>query len=253
LGPPPIDAFMASDMLVRLAIEQGGARDFAPIPLDADGSTTRGVAFDRFRLIARAAHAAAAAGKPMDPKEPPREVQNLALVLIAYPLSCGDRRVIPTAIDVVPKQGQPVQRQGELVSGSDLQKLVPGFNAPEGSIGVRVGLATLRPIDSVRIGYNAETCDGTNKEVMLPSAHTPMRGVTMPQPALPGGADPPEEPVWVQVLVDHEGVLQQPTYIGGPQRLATAAIDGLREWRAEPGRINGAPVTADSLVLIRFR
>jgi hypothetical protein len=253
LGPPPVDAFMASDMLVRLAIEQGTSREFAPIPLGADGSTTHGVAFDRFRLIARAAHAAAAAGKPMDPKEPLREVQNLGMVLIAYPLSCGDRKVPPVGIDVVPKQGAPVQRQGEPVSGADLQKLVPGLTAPDGSIGIRVGVATIRPIDTVRISYSAETCDGSTKEVTLPPAHTAMRGVTMPQPALPAGADPPEEPLWVQVLVDHDGVLQQATYIGGPQRLASAAIEGLREWRAEPGRINGVPVTADSLVIIRFR
>ena len=253
LGPPPIDAFLAGDLLMRLAIEQGSSRDFQPIPLDADGSTTHGVAFDRFRLVAGAARAAAAGGKAMDPKEPPREVQNLGMVLIAYPLTCGDRKVAPAGIDVVPKQGPPVPRQGSVLSGADLQKAVHGFSTPEGSIGVRVQLMTLRPADAVRITYDAETCDGTSREVMLPSTHRPMRGVTMPQPALPAGADPPEEPVWLQVLVDHEGMLHQATYIGGPQRLANAAIESLREWRAEPGRINGAPVTADSLVLIRFR
>jgi hypothetical protein len=253
LGPPPIDGFLASDQLVHVAIAQGTTREFSPIPLGADARAPQGVAFDRFRRIALAARAAAAAGKPMDPKEPPKEIMGMGLVLLAYPLACGERRVAPAAIDVVPRQGQPVKNQGGPVSGNELASLVPGFTAPEGSIAVRVGLAILRPVDTVRITYASETCDGTSKDVTIPVTATPMRGVEMPQPPLPPGADPPEEPVWLQVLVDHEGVLQQATYVGGPERLAAAAIEGVRAWRADPARINGAPVTAESLVVIRFR
>ena len=253
LGSPPIDGFLASDQLVRLGIEQGTSREFAPIPLGADPKAPQGAAFDRFRLIALAARAASASGKPMDPKEPPKALMGLGMVLVAYPLTCGGRRVAPTAIDVVPRQGPPVKNQGGPVSGDDLGEWLPGFSAPEGSIAVRVGLATLRPIDTVRLTYGAEICDGTAKDVTMSLTHRPMRGVAMAQPPLPAGADPPEEPVWLQVLVDHEGVLQQVTYVGGPERLAAAAIDGVRAWRADPARINGAPVTAESLVVINFR
>ena len=73
LGPPPVDGFLASELLTTLAIEQGAARDVVPIPLDAAGSSVHGVAFDRFRMMALTARAAAAAGTPIDPQRPRRE------------------------------------------------------------------------------------------------------------------------------------------------------------------------------------
>ncbi len=42
LGPPPIDGFIATDLQVRLAIEQGSTRAFDPIPLASGGAPGRG-------------------------------------------------------------------------------------------------------------------------------------------------------------------------------------------------------------------
>src|SRR3954468_3248270 len=73
LAPPGPDPFRASDALRAIAIEQGSTKDFAPVPLDGDGSTTHGILLDSFRLHARAARAAAAAGTRLDARNPPRD------------------------------------------------------------------------------------------------------------------------------------------------------------------------------------
>lgn len=89
LSAPGPDPMLASESLIELAVEQGAARTFAPISLDADGSATHGVIFDRFRLVARAARAAAAAGRPIDPVRPPPDLIGTGMVIVAHPLRCG--------------------------------------------------------------------------------------------------------------------------------------------------------------------
>ena len=99
---------LASESLIELAIEQGATKEFAPISLDADGSATHGVIFDRFRLVARAARAAAAAGRPIDGKQPPADLIRTGMVIVAHPLRCdGKDPVPPASIDIVPSQGPP--------------------------------------------------------------------------------------------------------------------------------------------------
>jgi hypothetical protein len=49
VSPPGPDPMLASESLIELAVEQGAAKEFAPISLDADGSARHGVIFDRFR------------------------------------------------------------------------------------------------------------------------------------------------------------------------------------------------------------
>ena len=47
--------------------------------------------------------------------------------------------------------------------------------------------------------------------------------------------------VFLQAVVDFEGQ-QEPVYIGGPSELVSAAREAVSKWRAEPARINGAPL-----------
>jgi hypothetical protein len=253
LGPPPVDGFLASELLTRLAIEQGTAkRDVTPIPLDADGAQAHGVAFDRFRMMALNARAAAAAGTPIDPDSPPRSFGAMGMTLVAYPLTCANRTVAPAGIEIVPRQGPPVRDRSAPVSGDALAQLLPGVTLPAGAIAVPVNLAVLRSIDDVKITYAGETCDGTGREVLLPVRSTPGKPIATPAPALPEGIPMPAEAVWLQVVVDHDGAIQQPHYIGGPEALVDAALAAVRAWRAEPARINGAPVTIDTLLVVRF-
>ena len=253
LGPPPIDAVLANELLARLAVEQGGTRDFTPIPLGPDGATSHGIAFDRFRVIALVARASVLAGAPIDPKNVPQALARAGLTLVAYPLKCADRIVAPVSIAIVSTQGAPVPTQRGPIGGADLPKILPGAALPEGAVATIFQVATLRASDTVQITYANETCDGTSKEVTLKPSTTPARGVTMPQPTLPPGMAATNESIWLQVLVDLEGRLQQASYIGGPQPYVEAAIAAIREWRAEPARLNGAPIVSDTLVVLRFK
>jgi hypothetical protein len=253
LGPPPIDGFLANDLAVTLALQQGADRDFTPISLDADGSATHGVAFDRFRLMARDARAAKTAGTPLERDKLPARFMQRGLVIVAYPLTCADRTIAPSAIEIVPTQGPPVPRSAEAATLEALSPLLPGFTPKPGTIAAVFPLVALRPVDTVRITYAGEACPGGSSTVTLPVRMTGNRGVTMPQPTLPAGTAASSAPLWLQVVVDHDGLLQQASYLGGPESLLDLGLATLKNWRAEPARINMSPVISDSIVVLHFR
>ncbi|HJR59931.1 MAG TPA: hypothetical protein VJ813_11045 [Vicinamibacterales bacterium] len=251
LGLPPLNPFQEMDDVRAIAFAQGAARDFAPIPLGSNGDTTHGVVYDRFRMLARASRSAAAAGAKLDPKNPPRELAQQGMIVVAYPLSCGERAVRPAAIDIVAANGGVMPRSSltELADGA-LAGLLPGANVPAGTIAITTGMTAPRADDSVRITYTEPACGGSD-QVSLPVTFTPARGVEMTTPALPAGTAP-AAPVLLQVLVDVDGAIQLPTYVGGPLELVRAATDAIGRWKSEPARINGAPVPAGVLLQVRF-
>ena len=251
LGPPPVDPFLAQDQAVRLAVEQGATREFTPISLDADGSSAHGVALDRFRMIARASHAATERGAPLDPTSP-RLPAGTSLVVFAYPLRCGERVVTPTAIEILSPQGQSARHEPPQ-SGATLAELAPGFAVPDGSVGTRFTLSALRPNDIVQIEYADSVCTGSEKQARLPVRATGARPASLPPPATPAGLTTPASPIWLQAIIDVEGRFQQASFIGGPQGFEAPALAAIRDWRAEPMRINGTPVTSETLLVVRFK
>jgi hypothetical protein len=248
LQPTP-DAFQASDSLLGIALEQGAARDFAPIPLGADGSTANGMLWDGFRMLALAARTAAAAGSPLPPTARP----DGGTVVLAVPLSCEGRTVAPIAIDLLPQQGAAVQRTGAYIRDADIQNLLPGTTAAPGSLAARFALQQVRPTDRVKITYAEPACPGGMADVLLPLKMTPVRGTEMPPPVLPSGAKAEENRVLLQVMIDLDGALQRPSYAGGPAHLQQPAIEAVKTWRAEPARVNGAPVATAMLVEVEFK
>jgi hypothetical protein len=253
LDMPPPDPFQASVALISVAVEQGSLRDFPPIPLDQDGATTHGVAFDQFRMIARTARAAAAAGTKLDPKALPAEIARPRTVVLAYPLSCNARTVAPAAIEILGGQGAAVRREGEYIRDAAIGALLPGVQAPVSSLAATFTLATLRPTDTVRIAYADTSCTGGTPELALPVKFTDPRTLETPAPSLPAGLAPSDTPVRLQALVDLDGMLQRPAYIGGPAHLTRAAMEAIQRWRSEPPRINGAPIARAVLVQVKFK
>ena len=253
LDIPPPDPFQTSMALIGVAVEQGSVRDFPPIPLDQDGATTHGVVFDQFRMIARTARAAAAAGTRMDPKALPAEIARPRTVVLAYPLSCNGRTVAPAAIEILGAQGAAVRREGEYIRDAAIGALLPGVQAPVSSLAATFTLTTLRPIDTVRITYADTSCTGGTSELALPVKFTDPRALETPAPSLPAGLAPGDTPVRLQALVDLDGMLQRPVYIGGPAHLTRAAMEAIQRWRSEPPRINGAPVARAVLVQVKFK
>ncbi len=253
LGLPPPDPLRAMEAIVSVALEQGAGRDFTPIPLDQDGATTHGVVFDQFRMIARAARAAAAAGTKLDPKTVRDDVIRTRTVVLAYPLSCNEKMAAPAAIDIVGPQRTLVRRDGEYARDAAIGVLLPGVQAPASSLAATFPLATLRPSDTVLVTYADAACTAGNPEVLLPVKFSPARAIDAPLPALPDGMPPTDTPVRLQALVDLDGTLQRATYIGGPATLSQAAIDAAGRWRSDPPRVNGAPVAAGVVVQVKFK
>jgi hypothetical protein len=252
LSAPPPDGLLAAEQALQLAIEQGAAKEFAPISLDADGSSTHGVILDHFRLVARASRAASAARTPIDPEKPALELMRTRMVIVAYPKRCGDKEAVaPAAIDIVPAQGQPPRRDGELATGEALARLVPGLQLPAGAMGAVFFLERPRATDTIKIAYPESGC-GAAAETDLPMKYTNAKPLKTPQPALPAGQAATDRPVRLQALIDLDGVAQRIVYQGGPEPLARAAIQAARGWTAEPTRLNGAPVVTAVTLQVRF-
>jgi hypothetical protein len=130
-------------------------------------------------------------------------------------------------------------------------RLLHGATTPAGSIATIVQLTGPRPNDTVRITYAEQACGAEGNQLSVPLTFTPPRPVEMAPPALPDGATA-AEPVLLQVLIDLDGAIQRPSYVGGPQDLFRAAADAVMRWRFEPGRLNGAAVSTGLLLPVRF-
>lgn len=251
LSAPGPDPMLAMDSAFELAVEQGAAREFAPISLDADGSATHGVIFDRFRVVARAARAAAVAGRPIDVRQPPPELRGLGMVVVAHPLRCDGAPVAPASIEISPAQGVPPPRTGELATGEALARLVPSVTFPAGAMAAAFTLDHPRPTDSIKVSYPDGAC-GPATAVTLPMKFANARAVSTPMPALPAGHPPSDRPVRLQALIDFEGAAQRVIYMGGPATLKEAAIAAVRAWTAAPATLNGAPVIAPVTFQVKF-
>ncbi|HWJ55973.1 MAG TPA: hypothetical protein VNR90_07130, partial [Vicinamibacterales bacterium] len=253
LAAPPPDALLAAESVLRLAIEQGAGKDIAPISLDADGSSAHGVLLDRFRLVARAARAAAASGTPIDPARPPAELFRPRMVVVAYPLRCGEKDpVLPAAIEIVPVQGPAPPRQGELATGAALSRLLPGLNVPAGSVAAVFPLDRPRATDTIKIAYPESGC-GSSSEASLAMQYTNAKPLKTEPPALPAGWTGGEHPVLrLQALLDLDGAARTIVYVGGPAALADAAIGAVGAWTAEPAHLNGSPIVTPIALQVRF-
>lgn len=247
LSAPGPDPMLASESLFALAVMQGGTKEFAPISLDADGSARHGVIYDRFRLVARAARAAAASGTPLDPERPARDLMRGGTLIVAYPLRC-DASALPMRVELV-SEGAPAPRAGEAVRDEALARLLPGASVWEGSLGVLYDMERPRMNDTVRVTYNSNPC-GTER--VLPLSYTPAKATNTPMPVLPAGQSPTDRPVRLQALLDFDGSAQQIVYTGGPRALSDAAMAAVRTWTAEPMRLNGAPMVAPITFHVKF-
>ena len=253
LSLPQPDPFTASAALLTTAVEQGASRDFPPIALDRDGATTHGVVFDHFRMVARAARAAAQSGATLNPQALPGSLAQPRTVVLAYPLSCGERMAAAVSIEIVSTQGAAPQREGEYARDSTLGTLLPGVQAPVSSLAATFVMSTLRPVHTVQIAYAEGVCTGVDAKVVLPVKFSDARRAEAPMPAHPSATAPTNTPLHLQVLIHLDGRLQHPVYVGGPSDLSGAAMEAIRQWRFEPQRINGAPVAGATIVQVNFK
>jgi hypothetical protein len=170
------------------------------------------------------------------------------MVIVAYPMRCGDKDgVAPAGVELIAQEGAPPRRDGDPASGDALARLLPGMALPPGAMAAVYPLDRPRVTDTVRITY--PECG----EVTLPLKYTNGRAVSAPPAALPQGQPATDRPVRVQALIDLDGAIQQPTYAGGPAPLVEAALAAVRAWTAEPIRLNGAPMATPVILAVKFR
>jgi hypothetical protein len=133
-----------------------------------------------------------------------------------------------------------------------IRELVPGIEVPSSALAIMYD-ADLAIPGNVAIGYGT-TCDSAPPTVTLrinAEGGRITRRVTGQAPN--GVALPPEgAQVRVQVYFDFEGMPHFPAYAGGPGTLAEAAVAAVAEFRAQPPRVNGAPMLQLSTIAVAF-
>ena len=179
LGAPGPDPFEAMDSLVRVALQDTRSADAPGIPLDASGTGSAGVAFDQYRLIARKARAAAAAGKPITYDRDATRPDSLGprTVVVALPRTCEGKLARATSIELEAQfangQRAAAKREGEHATGDAPSTLVPGYEVPPLAVAATFSLETLRPNETIRIAYD-EPCPPSSS-VVVRVRHTAAR------------------------------------------------------------------------------
>jgi hypothetical protein len=250
-GIPPADPVKWTPAIAALAIEQGSKANVALLdPIKLDPSSSRGYYFDRYGLIALQARAAANSGTPLDPTKPPKELEAIGTAVIAYPASCGERTIPATNVELTGSQGA-IQREasGGVVQGDALAEAFPGVAIPAGSIAIR--FRNVQPTQA-KITY-AAGCDGSPAEITLALRSEPPRLLELVPGVIPAGVVEAEPVVYIQVLIDREGHIVRPQYLGGPRSLYSAAVDALAKWRVQPIRMNGSGVVTPNVLQVPFR
>ena len=253
MGPPTPNPLETRRQRMTLAATLPPAGPISgPISLDADGSAKHGVMFDHVRLIARAFASAAAAGHPLDATNVPSEINRPRFVVVAYPVMCDGRGPMsPQSVKVTDAPGNSPNVIRE-ARGEQIRELVPGIDAPASALAIMYD-ADLAIPGQVTIGYGT-TCGSAPPALTLPInteagritkrvAGQAPAGITLP----PGGAQ-----VRVQVYFDFEGLPHFPAFAGGPGALADAAVAAVAEFRADPPRVNGAPILQLSTIAVAF-
>jgi len=236
---------------VEVAAATFGPAD-APISIDADGSAIHGVVFDHARLIGREAARIRAGGQSIDAPDVLGTLTTPRFVVVAYPVECTGREAIRAqAITVTDVNGQSPRLLRES-HGREIGKLVAGFDAAGAALAVEYD-ANLAIPGQITIVYD-EPCGAAGSRRVFPIGGQGGRITTRIAGQAPTGfAVPPGgTQVHVQVYFDAKGEPQRPAFAGGDGALAEAAIAAVRQFRATPPTINGAPLLQLSTVAVAF-
>lgn len=252
IGLPPVDPFQETGQLRALAVVQATTANLSPIPAGIEGQPPSAAIYDEFRLLALAARAAAAKGTPVGRENAPADLKGIGMVVLIYPYPCEGRTLPVGGVGIHGQNGALVPRaQRQALPSDELSRVLPGVAIPDGAKAYAYQLTRPRPNDTVVASYLEDGCDVRGNILRLPIRATPPRSIDAPSPKLPSGAKGPAT-VFLQAVVNFEGQFQEPVYIGGPSELVSAAREAVSTWRAEPARINGAPLATGVLVQVRF-
>ena len=220
--PPPT---LSWDRTVALALEWAQKEELAPVPFDEADPTRFGVVFDPFTRIARVARAAARAGTPIAPKLF-ADIRPVETLIVAFPIECNGRRIEPAGLTVQLAGGRSAGMT-TLLTGKDLQRVLPAFDAPEGSVGTMLR-SSMVPAAQISVTYERPVCP-SNLTTIPYQLRMTMTGRSAPAGPLrwPEGVEgKPGDVVQVTVhgFVDHEGRYHDLKVVEGPEAFHAAAL-----------------------------
>ena len=234
--------------LDALAVAHGSDKTFDALPMEI-GQPLVARVFDRYRLVVHAARAAAGRGSPLDAKllekERPRTIVTVA------PVAFDGRTIRPKSVTLQDVKGGLAKVEELVAEPGALAKILPGIQVDEGTIAVVFPIETLRG-GALNVSYDGPVCEGSANDVSVPLTTTAGKLIDSPMPAKPAGAAPVK---WIalQAILDHAGNFRMPISLGGPPDLAKVAMDAIANWRAEPARINGAPLATPVVLQVTFK
>ena len=237
-GPPPggFPRIPPWSRFVDFAIAVGKVEELPPIPLDPNGSTRYGVAFDPFTMVSRTMRATGSVPDQMRDNAFQRET-----LIVAFPLVCDG--VTATPVDVsMAYNGRTMSRSVDVLKGDALKKRTPAYAVPDGAIGVMMSGSSLLP-GQLTIRYDRAPCGGARDSVDLAvsrQSEPPARVA----PVWPEGVPVPPEGVvrvTLHALIDSNGVPTEITVADGPEPFHAAAIAAMKAAVYPAHRINGVP------------
>ena len=98
-----------------------------------------------------------------------------------------------------------------------------------------------------------DACSGATEERSLTIEATGARLLESPMPTRPAGDPAIGKWIAVQAIVDHAGRFREVAALGGTPDLARAAVEAVSSWRANPPRVNGAPLASPVVLQVTFR
>ncbi len=248
LGTPPPNKFVGDEQLAALAADIAAAAGFRAGPVPLGGDPEAGVVVDRFRAASRRLRTGVTL--------PPPTASRPALpgtIVIAYPQTCGDRRVSPSRLALAAGPDNALGPTATITDKRGIADLVPGQQIPDGSMAATFEADALLQGLRVRVSFADAACTGELAERLIPIAYSAARLLESPMPARPADDTTGVPWVAVQALIDHQGVFQQLRPLGGPPALVRAAVEAIATWKAQPIRANGAPVASPVVLMVTFR
>jgi hypothetical protein len=251
LDPPGPDPLETRLQFLRLAATRD-AMAAGPISLDPDGSATHGVIFDHVRLVGKAFAAAEATGRPLDVNNVPSHISRPHFLVVAYPMACNGSPIPPQSVKVSDANGNSPTVIKE-VRGEQIRDLVQNVDVPASALAVMYD-ADLAVPGQVEIHY-ATGCGSSEPTLVLPITGEAGRITHRVAGRVPSAVTLPAEgtSVRVQVYFDFNGAPHFPAYAGGFGALADAAVAAVSEFRADPPRVNGAPLLQVSVIAVTFQ
>ena len=228
-------------------------RAITPIPLDPERPEL-GVALAPFHRKVLQARADVAAGRtPELPIEmgpgagPPN-----GNTIVAYPLSCDGEEARPREIAYIgmtrPGQRGEVMATRAGLTGAALAEVLPGFEAPGGTLVTVFLPSTFNRDDEVVIRYGGAACAEIGEEVRLPVV------VRLPRPIervhAPDSVNVTN--VRVRAIIDVDGVPHGATAVEGIPPLHEEAARLAGQWRWQPLTVNGVAVPMPIGYVIQF-